>query len=172
MMRRQGRRPTVLGLAATALVLAVAAACGGTPPVAAPGPPGPGPMMQPRTESSTGDLDRDTDRDGMMGGRWTTTAAVPHSGALPGEQLDPAAVATLQAAVDQGSQPWRLDPELVALAFVRGHLGWMMPRPQRTAPDTVLVDDGPGGAVALRVVQPGRTGTTGVWTVAGGTWVR
>jgi hypothetical protein len=108
---------------------------------------------------------------GMMG-HPTTATSVSHTGPIAGEGLDAAAVATLQAAVDQGAQPWRLDPEMVALAFVRGRFSWMMPRVERGAATTVVVDDGGGGALSLALAQPVRTGPGGIWEVTEGTWVR
>ena len=138
------------------------------------------PMMSPGPTTSApavDDGDRDGDGTGMPGGMMGTgtasaAPATPHTGAVAGEGLDATAVATLQSAVDQGSQPWRLDPQMTAVAFTRARFGWMMPRTARTAADTVVVDDGRGGSVSLHVVQPARTGTGGIWTVAGGTWLR
>jgi hypothetical protein len=154
-----------LGTALAAVGLAIGlAACGATSPA-------PGPMM-----GATGSSD-DTDDGygmpgGMMSGRPPSPASAPHTGPIVGEGLDPASATALQAAVDRGVQPWRYEPDLTALAFVRGRLGWMMPRARVTAPDTVLVDDRAGGEVSLHLVQPARTGTSGVWTVTGGTWLR
>jgi hypothetical protein len=108
---------------------------------------------------------------GMMGDR-TATPATSHTGPVAGEDLDPTAAASLQAAVDQGSQPWRLDPQMTAVAFARARFGWMMARPLRTAPDTVVLDGGRGGEVSVHVVRPARTGTGGIWTITGGTWMR
>ena len=157
------------GTAVVALLAIVTAACG-TTPMAVPGPQHP--MMSATATPPSGDAD-DGYRmpGGMMGGPPTPTTE-PHTGEVAGERLDPAAIAGLQSAVDRGAQPWRLDPKLTALAFVQGHLGWMMPRTEDSGPGTLLVDDGAGGAISLHLVQPGRTGTTGIWTVTEGTWVR
>jgi hypothetical protein len=156
-----------LGAALAAVGLAVGLVACGAPPPAVPAMPGP--MM-----GATGDADDGYGGPGgMMDDRATTpAAALPHTGSFAGEGLDPARVLTLQSAVDQGAQPWRLEPGTTALAFARARFGWMMPRATTTAPDTVLVDDGAGGEVSLHLVQPGRTGTTGIWMVAEGTWVR
>ena len=135
----------------------------------------PGPMMG-SAQSTPGDVDDGYGGPGgpggMMGGYPSTAPAVPHSGPVAGEELDPAAVTALQTAVDQGAQPWRLDPQMVALAFARSRFGWMMPRTQRVAADTVTVDAGAGGAISLHLAQPGRTGADGIWAVTGGTWMR
>ncbi|MCD2195270.1 hypothetical protein LQ327_18025 [Actinomycetospora endophytica] len=152
----------------TVVLLALGSvACGGDP---APVPMMPGPMMTPSSEPPAGDAG--DGYGGMMAGSRTATTDVRHTGPVAGEALDAGAIAALQGAVDQGAQPWRLDPEMTAVAFVRGRFGWMMPRPQRVGPDTVMVDDGAGGAVGLHLEQLGRTGPDGVWTVAGGAWLR
>lgn len=166
-MRAVARLGLVVG--SVALVLGPAACGAGTVPTM------PGPMMRPSgsaTVTSGGDsADRDGAPGGMMG-RLTTTTAVPHSGPIAGEGLDAAGVSSLQAAVDQGAQPWRLLPEMTALAFVRERFGWMMPRVEGNGPTRMLVDDGVGGAASLTIAQPGRTGTDGIWMVTGGTWLR
>lgn len=140
-------------------------------PAPAPSPASSHPMMG-QGGSASGEADDGYGGPGGMMGGTATPTAVPHSGTVAGEALAPADVVALQRAVDRGTQPWRLDPQMTAVAFTRARFGWMMPRPERTAADTVLVDDGAGGAVSLRLVQPGRTGADGVWTVAGGTWLR
>lgn len=154
---------------AIALLALVTSACG-TAPATVPAPQYP--MMSGTAVPPSGNDDGYGMPGGMMGGRPPSTAAAPHTGEVAGEGLDPAAIATVQTAVDRGAQPWRLDPQLTALAFARGHLGWMMPHAQDGEPGAVVVDDGPGGAIVLHLTQPGRTGTTGIWTVTGGTWVR
>lgn len=158
------------GVATVVLALGVAA-CAAAP---APVPSAPGPIISPSTGSLGGATDDgyQAGSGGTMGRPSTTTTAPPHTGEVAGEWLDPADVSTLQSAVDQGGQPWRLDPQMTALAFTRERLGWMMPLTWRSTPDTVLVVDGTGGAVSLHVTQPVRTGSTGIWTVSGGSWVR
>lgn len=82
---------------------------------------------------------------------------------------DAAAVAPLQARVDQGAQPWLLDPVETAVSFADAAYGWRAPRPGRVdggpAGSTVTVTDGDGGRLTVTLVQPGRTGPTGIWTV-------
>ncbi len=158
------------GVATVVLALGVAA-CAAAP---APVPASPSPATSPST-GSRGVASDDGYRGGsggMAAGPATTDSALPRTGPVAGEGLDPAAVTALQSAVDHGVQPWRLDPQATALAFTRARLGWMMPLPWRSAPNTVLVDDGAGGAVSLDLVQPDRTGATGIWTVTAGSWVR
>ncbi len=156
------------GLAVAVLALGVGA-CGAAP---APVPSSPGPMSSPSTGSRGGATD-----DGYRGGSGGTmggpaASALLRTGPVAGEGLDSAAVTALQGAVDQGAQPWRLDPQMTALAFVRSRLGWTTPLAWRSAPNAMLVDDGPGGAVSLALAQPARTGPTGIWTVTAGSWVR
>jgi hypothetical protein len=161
------------GLATVAVVLALGASGCVTvsTPASAPATAPSRPMMG-QGGTASGDADDGYgDPGGMMGGT-TAAPAVPHSGPVAGEALTPAAVLTLQREVDHGAQPWRLDPQMTAVGFTRARFAWMMPRTERTATDTVVVDDGAGGTVSLRLVQPGRTGPDGVWTVAGGTWLR
>jgi hypothetical protein len=164
---------TRAGLAAVAIVLALGAA--GCVSVSTPAPASttaPSRPMMGQGGTASGDADDGYGGPGgMMGGTATATAA-PHSGPVAGETLTPAALGTLQREVDHGAQPWRLDPQMTAVAFTRARFAWMMPRTERTAADTVVVDDGAGGTVSLRMVQPGRTGPDGVWTVAEGTWLR
>jgi hypothetical protein len=152
------------GVAAGIVVVVGLAGCG-TPAT----DPSPGPMMTTGT-SVPADADEVSGMPGGMMDRSTT--AVPPGGTIAGEGLDPGGVAELQAAVDQGAQPWRLDPGMTALAFVQGRLGRMMPRVERSGAGTVVVADGAGGAVSLTLVQPGRTGAGGIWEVTGGTWLR
>jgi hypothetical protein len=79
--------------------------------------------------------------------------------------------AALQRAVDEGRQPWRADPELVAQSFVAGRFGWPAAdvTTRRVAQNRVIVTHRPTGAkVGLVVAQPARQGAGGIWTVVRG----
>ncbi|MHA6795430.1 hypothetical protein ACVGVM_18225 [Pseudonocardia bannensis] len=79
---------------------------------------------------------------------------------------DPAEVAPLQARVDGGAQPWLLDPAEVAVAFAGATYGWGAPEAGSVSGGTVVVNDAAGGRATVTVVQPGRTGATGIWVVS------
>jgi hypothetical protein len=97
------------------------------------------------------------------------TGATPPTGSIEGEALGPDEARALQAAVDAGHQPWRLDPTQVALAFVGARYGWSAARAVLRDPSTIEVTDPSVGAVVvLRLVQPVTRGTGGVWVVDGG----
>ena len=88
---------------------------------------------------------------------------------LAGEDLTADQAAQLQQDVDAGHQPWRLDEIAVAEAFVAGQLGWTDVDSRLTDPQTVEVTNQPDGAVVtLRLQQPVREGSDGVWVVAAG----
>ena len=75
----------------------------------------------------------------------------------------------LQKAVDQGHQPWRTDPAMVAQTFVLNRFGWRDVEIHLTAPHTVAVTNrGTGEIVVLQLRQPARQGQGGIWIVTGG----
>lgn len=103
----------------------------------------------------------------------TPSATPPPAGstsAAPGALLWPVTDATrakaLQAQVDQGSQPWLLDPSEVATNYATTVLQWRAP--SAGAPDggTVVVTDPGAGSVTLTLVQPATTGSAGIWVVS------
>ena len=75
----------------------------------------------------------------------------------------------LQKAVDQGHQPWRTDPAMVAQTFVLSRFGWRNVDTRLTGPHTVAVTNrGTGEIVVLQLRQPVRQGQGGIWIVTGG----
>ena len=102
-----------------------------------------------------------------------TTGAVATTAdgsAVGGENLTPGQLAELQQAVDQGHQPWRVEPAAVAQAFAAARFGWSAATATPTDGHTVEVTDPASGAKAtLQLQQPVRTGAGGIWVVAGGT---
>lgn len=93
-----------------------------------------------------------------------STTAAP--GALLWPVTDVTQAKALQAQVDQGSQPWLLDPSEVAGNYATTVLQWRAP--SAGAPDggTVVVTDPDAGSVTLTLVQPATTGSAGVWVVS------
>jgi hypothetical protein len=92
--------------------------------------------------------------------------------ALPGESLSADEAAALQQSVDEGHQPWRLDPAMVAEAYVRSSLGWDDVEVAMADPHTVEVTHrADGRIVTLQVRQPVREGTGGIWVVTDGAYV-
>jgi len=90
--------------------------------------------------------------------------------AVAGEGLTPDQEAELQQAVDQGHQPWRLDPAAVAQSFAAARFGWAGATAAPTDADTVEVTDLASGAKAsLEEAQPVRQGAGGIWVVVSGT---
>jgi hypothetical protein len=88
-----------------------------------------------------------------------------------GEGMSQDAALALQRAVDEGHQPWRTDPEMVAQSFVSNRFGWSGDgvTTDRTAENRVIVTYRPTGAkVGLVVAQPARHGTGGIWAVIRG----
>lgn len=85
-----------------------------------------------------------------------------------------AAPQRLQAAVDDGSQPWLLDPSDLADSYVSATYGWTTAdstaRPGGTpAKTTVDVRNTDGARRTLTVAQPGRKGAGGIWLVTADT---
>jgi hypothetical protein len=102
-----------------------------------------------------------------------TPAALPSAAGterpFAGEGLSDMQATELQAAVDGGHQPWRLDQARVATAFVEGRFGWTEVDSTSLGPLTILVTDRASRQrVALQVRQPARQGSGGIWVVASG----
>jgi hypothetical protein len=75
-----------------------------------------------------------------------------------------------QTGVDQGHQPWLLDPATVAAHYAAAELGWPDAQIQQTPLQTATYDmtDPASGAHATVVLgQPQRQGPTGIWAVIG-----
>lgn len=81
---------------------------------------------------------------------------------LPWPPGDPA---TLQSAVDAGSQPWLLDATEVAISYAAAVNGWTDADATRADGITVLVRNRQGETLRVTVAQPGRTGPGGIWRV-------
>lgn len=85
---------------------------------------------------------------------------------LPWPAAGAADAAALQAAADNGSQPWLLDPSEVATSYAAAAQGWAdaeaYPGPDGT---TVDVRNPDGELLTLTLAQPGRTGDGGIWVV-------
>jgi len=69
----------------------------------------------------------------------------------------------IQDGADAGHQPWLLSPERVAVSYAAAELGLYQPVSRRVGPNTYQV--GATGAATLRLAQPVRQGTGGVWVV-------
>ncbi|GEL26212.1 hypothetical protein PSU4_51660 [Pseudonocardia sulfidoxydans NBRC 16205] len=109
----------------------------------------------------------------------TPTATPPPSASSPSASSPSAAAGTLlwpvtdvtqakalQAQVDQGSQPWLLDPSEVATNYATTVLQWRAPSAGAPDDGTVVVTDPDAGTVTLTMVQPATTGSAGVWIVS------
>lgn len=95
----------------------------------------------------------------------------PAGTAFPGEKISGDAAHQLQTSVGAGHLPWRLDRESVAEAFVAGRFGWSQPTISTDTADNPVSVAGPHGQhVVLDLVQPARTGNTGIWVVESGAW--
>ncbi|MGK2320134.1 acyltransferase [Gordonia rhizosphera] len=95
--------------------------------------------------------------------------ATESGASFPGEDLSADEAEALQRAVDAGSQPWRLEPTLVAEAFVAGRFGWNDVDARAADPHTVEVTNRVDGSiVVLQLRQPVREGSDGIWVVLDG----
>lgn len=73
---------------------------------------------------------------------------------------------TAQQAVNEGHQPWLLDPRQVASAFASEVLGWVRPVSRQTGPGTVTVTwSGSEDVVRAELAQPVRQGSAGIWMI-------
>jgi len=99
-----------------------------------------------------------------------TQAAPDGAVPLPWPAHSAAEAAGLQRRVDDGAQPWLLDPAEVALSYVAAAYGWDAAR-TALVPDDAVEDEtvqvtGPDGALrTLTLRQPDRTGSGGIWVV-------
>ncbi|MBW0117500.1 hypothetical protein [Pseudonocardia abyssalis] len=83
---------------------------------------------------------------------------------LPWPGRSAAESAGLQQAVDDGAQPWLLDPAELARSYASAAYGWDSVTATATGDSVELT--GPGGVRrVLTVAQPGRTGSGGIWVV-------
>jgi hypothetical protein len=74
---------------------------------------------------------------------------------------------TVQAEVEQGHQPWRIDPAAVATGYAEAALGWQDAVVEPTRSGVYRVTDGASGTVAdVTLTQPARTGEGGIWAIS------
>jgi hypothetical protein len=76
--------------------------------------------------------------------------------------------AAAQAGVDQGHQPWLLDPATVAAHYVQAELGWPDAQILQTSTQTAtygVTDPASGAHATVALAQPRRQGPTGIWAV-------
>jgi hypothetical protein len=93
-------------------------------------------------------------------------APSPTQVSLPWPAENAADAAALQAAVDDGAQPWLLDPAEVSLSYAAAAHGWHDAVARTGAGGTTVDVEGPAGErITLTLAQPGRTGPGGIWVV-------
>jgi hypothetical protein len=92
----------------------------------------------------------------------TTAPARPRDAApAPCTESDPEA---LQRAVEEGHQPWRVDPVAVVNSCVAGEYGWVNPIIEQLAPNTYRATDPLSGQSAtVTVARPFHDAT--IWVV-------
>lgn len=95
----------------------------------------------------------------------------PAGTAFPGEGISGDAAEQLQQSVDAGHQPWRLDEDAVARAFVSGRFGWSQPAITHGGPYLAIATGPDGQRVSLQLSQPARKNNGGVWVVESGIWL-
>lgn len=89
-----------------------------------------------------------------------------------GENITVEHAADLQAEVDEGHEPWRLDQSSVAAMFAGNRFGWTDVEIALDDPHTVQVTDTASQhLVSLQMRQPAREGETGIWVVDSGVWL-
>ena len=146
---RSGRAVAVALLAALLL-----AGCGGGPLPTGAGPTA-APVQPPAPQSAPQTAEEET----------TTPAPAGSAAELPWPAAGATEAAALQAAADNGAQPWLLDPAEVAVSYASAAYGWTDAE-ARPGPDGIVEVRRPGGQrLALTVAQPGRTGKSGIWVV-------
>ncbi|WP_062995783.1 hypothetical protein [Nocardia mikamii] len=91
--------------------------------------------------------------------------------AFPGEGISGEAAEQLQQSADAGHQPWRLDEDAVARAFVSGRFGWSRPTITHDGAYLAVVTGPNGQRVSLQLSQPARKNNGGVWAVESGIWL-
>jgi hypothetical protein len=96
----------------------------------------------------------------------STAPPVVHGGTADAALPWPPGAEASQEAVDDGAQPWLLDPVEVATSYASTVLGWSgVSAEVRADGTTVDVTSANGERAALTVQQPGRTGPGGIWVV-------
>ncbi|MBF4996589.1 hypothetical protein IRT45_05395 [Nocardia sp. BSTN01] len=94
----------------------------------------------------------------------------PAGTAFPGEGISGEAAEQLQQSADAGHQPWRLDEDAVARAFVSGRFGWSRPTIAHDGAYLAVATGPNGQRVSLHLSQPARKNNGGVWVVESGIW--
>ena len=154
-------------LAAAVLSLGLATSCGDGDTAPGPAPTTGVPASSPAPVTATSAESTPVPDTSPTAASEETTP--PGETSFPGEDLTPAEAGELQRAVDEGSQPWRLDPSLVAQAFVADRFGWSDTEARTADPHTVEVTDRMDGSiVVLQLRQPVREGADGIWVVTDG----
>jgi hypothetical protein len=154
-----------IALAATTLAATTLAGCtsahalapsAASPPTATTGPAATaGPTPTPAATPTAGASPRDVLR-GM------TRVALPQTCRERGSPQE------LQAAVDAGHQPWRLDPGLVVLTCLRAALGEANWSVHATAPGLVVASEPRTDLHArFQLAQPSHRGRGGIWQITG-----
>ena len=96
----------------------------------------------------------------------------PPGTAITGENISAEHAADLQAEVDEGHEPWRLDQSSVARVFANNRFGWTDVQIALDDPHTVQVSEtSTQHLVSLQMRQPVREGETGIWVVDSGVWL-
>ena len=91
---------------------------------------------------------------------------------LPGENIPPEQAAALQQSIDEGHQPWRVHPDMVAEAYVASRFGWDDVQAALADPHTVEITNRPDGRmVTLQLRQPVRQDERGIWVVVSGVYI-
>lgn len=91
--------------------------------------------------------------------------AVAPAVAVPWPARSAAESVGLQESVDDGAQPWLLDPAELARSYVAAAYGWDDDATVTASSGSVEVTGPDGTRRALTVTQPGRTGEGGIWVV-------
>ncbi|WP_300007183.1 hypothetical protein [Pseudonocardia sp.] len=109
---------------------------------------------------------------GLLGG---CAAPAPAPPTVAPAAPQPAAVALpwptgrsgeLQRSVDEGAQPWLLDPSEVALAYGAAAYDWAAAQAVASADGTTVDLTGPDGTRrTLTLAQPATAGPAGIWVV-------
>jgi hypothetical protein len=144
------RRGRAVAVALLAILLLAGCGSGGLPTGAgASAPPAQPPVRQSAPQTA----------------RETTTPSPAGSAELPWPAAGAAEAAALQAAADNGAQPWLLDPAEVAVSYAAAAYGWTDAEANPGPDGTVDVRRPDGQRLALTLAQPARTGKGGIWVV-------
>jgi hypothetical protein len=158
-------------VAAAAAAVLLLTACGGDDErAAAPG------TTAPATTSAASPSDDGTPAPGTGNGGTDQPPPgdeVPPPGTpIIGENISADHAADLQAEVDEGHEPWRLDQGSVATTFAAHRFGWTDVEIALDDPHTVQVTDVESRhLVSLQMRQPVREGEDGIWVVDSGVWL-